>query len=124
MVVYLNDKTKLAVLNKACYSGAEECALYLLCEGVEPDNETPLRVVEGGSVKVLRKLLEYDVTPTARDECNNNVLHEACVYEREEMVTLLCDTYPHLVHDTDWWGQTPLHFVARRGNCSMLQTVE
>ncbi|XP_021349723.1 uncharacterized protein LOC110448020 isoform X2 [Mizuhopecten yessoensis] len=122
----LNDRRvdKLDVLNKASYWGAEECALYLLCEGVEPDEETVIGVVEGGSVKVLRKLLEYDVIPTARDKDNNNVLHEACVYEREEMVTLLCDTYPHLVHDTDMLGRTPLYDVALTGNCSMFQTME
>ncbi|XP_021339745.1 uncharacterized protein LOC110440961, partial [Mizuhopecten yessoensis] len=117
IVVYLNDESKLAVLNKACLSGAEECALYLLCEGVEPDKETVFSVVERERVKVLRKLLEYDVTLTARDNNNYNVLHRACWYKREEMVTLLCDTYPHLVHDTDRWGRTPLHVVAWRGNC-------
>ncbi|XP_021359213.1 uncharacterized protein LOC110454163 [Mizuhopecten yessoensis] len=121
----LNDRKydKLDVLNKACHFGAEECVLSLLCEGVEPDKVTPFRVLWGGSVKVLRKLLEYDVTPTARDY-NDNVLHKACYWEREEMVTLLCDTYPHLVHDTDSVGRTPLHVVAWRGNCSMLQTLE
>ncbi|XP_021339960.1 uncharacterized protein LOC110441185 isoform X2 [Mizuhopecten yessoensis] len=124
IVVYLNDKTKLAVLNEACYSGAEECALHLLCAGVEPDKETVFSVVEGGSVKVLRKLLQYDVTPTARYYYNFNVLHTACESEKEEMVTLLCDTYPHLVHDTGWLGRTPLRVVARRGNCFMFQTVE
>ncbi|XP_021356921.1 uncharacterized protein LOC110452614, partial [Mizuhopecten yessoensis] len=122
----LNDRKvdKLDVLKKACCSGAEECALYLLCAGVEPDEDTVFSVVWGGSVKLLRKLLEYNVTPTARNEYNDNVLYKACWYRREEMVTLLCDTYPHLVHDTDWCGQTPLYVVARTGNCSMFQTVE
>ncbi|OWF47595.1 uncharacterized protein LOC110454167 [Mizuhopecten yessoensis] len=124
IAVYLNDETKLAVLNEACSSGAEECALYLLCEGVEPDEETVFSVVKGESVKVLRNLLQYNVTRTARYTNNYNVLHMACRYEREEMVTLLCDTYPHLVHDTDDDGQTPLFVVAGKGNCSILQTVE
>ncbi|XP_021354090.1 uncharacterized protein LOC110450735 [Mizuhopecten yessoensis] len=124
IVVYLNDETKVDVLNKACYSGAEECVLYLLSEGVKPDRETVFSVVREGRVKVLRKLLQYDVTPTARDKYNNNVLHMACEYQREEMVTLLWDTYPHLVHDTGWSGQTPLHAVAWGTNCSMFQTVE
>ncbi|XP_021354016.1 uncharacterized protein LOC110450700, partial [Mizuhopecten yessoensis] len=124
IVVYLNDETKLDVLNEACSSGAEECVLYFLFEGVEPDKDTAISAVEGGSVKVLRKLLEYDVTPTARDYTNSNVLHKACQYGREEMVTLLCDTYPHLVHDTDDDGRTPLHDVAGTRNCSMFKTVE
>ncbi|OWF51971.1 hypothetical protein KP79_PYT06653 [Mizuhopecten yessoensis] len=125
IVVYLNDETKVDVLNEVCYHGAEECALYLLCEGVEPDKETPFSVVKGRRVKVLRKLLEYDVTPTARDKYNNNnVLHMACECKKEEMVTLLCDTYPHLVHYTDMLGRTPLHYVVGTGNCSIFQILE
>ncbi|XP_021354031.1 uncharacterized protein LOC110450704 [Mizuhopecten yessoensis] len=125
IVVYLNYETKVDLLNKTCDSFAEECALYLLGEGVEPDKETVFSVVERGSVKVLRKLLQYDVTPTARDSINRNVLHRACLYtyEREEMVMLLCDTYPHLVHDSAG-GQTPLNVVAGTGNRFMFQPVE
>ncbi|OWF47566.1 Ankyrin repeat-containing protein [Mizuhopecten yessoensis] len=122
--VYLNDESKVDVLNEACDSRAEECALYLLCEGVEPDEEAVISVVEGQSVKLLRKLLEYDVTPTARNTYNENVLHVACWRVREEMVTLLQDKYPHLVHDTDRLGRTPLHVVARSGNFSRFQTLE
>ncbi|XP_033740704.1 uncharacterized protein LOC117327700 isoform X2 [Pecten maximus] len=122
----LNERNadKLGMLNKACSLGAEECALYLLCEGVKPDNNTPFCVVEGGGVSVLPKLLQYDIIPTWRGENNYNVLHEACWYRREEMVSVLCDTYPHLVHDTDKEGQTPLYVVAKTGSCSMFQTVE
>ncbi|XP_021354091.1 uncharacterized protein LOC110450736 [Mizuhopecten yessoensis] len=109
---------------ESCSRSAEECALYLLCEGVEPDEDTVMCVVEGRSEEVLRKLLQYDVTPIARDFDSNNVLHWACVYERDEMVTLLCDTYPHLVHDTNMSGFTPIHAAAFGGKCSVFQIVE
>ncbi|OWF42547.1 hypothetical protein KP79_PYT06576 [Mizuhopecten yessoensis] len=126
----LCHQIKLALLNEACSSGAEECVLYLLSEGVKPDKKTPFYVVKRGSLNVLRKLLEYDVTPNARAgrsqsshiAYNINVLQEACLFEREEMVTMLCDTYPHLVHDTV--GQSTLHLVALTGNCFIFQTVE
>ncbi|OWF50228.1 hypothetical protein KP79_PYT06757 [Mizuhopecten yessoensis] len=119
------DKLLGFLVVKQKHRWLEECALYLLGEGVEPDKETVFSVVERGSVKVLRKLLQYDVTPTARDSINRNVLHRACLYtyEREEMVMLLCDTYPHLVHDSAG-GQTPLNVVAGTGNRFMFQPVE
>ncbi|XP_021339581.1 uncharacterized protein LOC110440766, partial [Mizuhopecten yessoensis] len=131
----LCHEIKLALLNGACSSGSEECALFLLSKGVTPDEETPFYVVERGSVSVSRKLLEYDVTQTARLymtrsphyiglDSNITVLHEACLFEREEMVTMLCNTYPHLVHDTDDWGHSTLHFVARTGNCDIFKTAE
>ncbi|XP_021366596.1 uncharacterized protein LOC110458936 isoform X2 [Mizuhopecten yessoensis] len=132
IVKYLNDRKKLFLLNKACSSGPAECALFLLSVGVTPDEETPFCVVEGGSVSVLRKLLEYDVTQTARAyrsrsphyTSNINILQEAGLFEREEMVTMLCNTYPHLVHDTDIWGQSTLHLVAQTENCDIFKTVE
>ncbi|XP_021369177.1 uncharacterized protein LOC110460539 [Mizuhopecten yessoensis] len=130
----LCHEIKLALLNRACASGSEECALFLLSEGVTPDVETPFYVVEGGSVSVLRKLLEYDVTQTARLHMsrsphivlarNINVLQEACLFESEEMVTMLYNTYPHLVHDTDHRGQSTLQLGARTGNCDIFKTVE
>ncbi|XP_021375338.1 uncharacterized protein LOC110464446 [Mizuhopecten yessoensis] len=132
IVEYLNDEIKLCLLNKACFSGSEECALFLLSEGVKPDRETPFCVVKRGSVNVLRKLLEYDVTQTARVHrsqssyyaYNINVLHEACLFEREEMVTMLYDTYPHLIHDNVDWRRSTLHLVAQTGNCDIFKTVE
>ncbi|XP_033728422.1 uncharacterized protein LOC117317662 [Pecten maximus] len=123
---------KCALLNGACSTGFEDHVSYLLSEGAIPNNDTPFCVVEGGSVQLLRQLLKYDVIPTAR-ACwsgsphyidNINVLHQACLLEREEMVTILCDTYPDLVHDTDTWGHSMLHFVAQTGNCRIFQTVE
>ncbi|XP_033729399.1 uncharacterized protein LOC117318531 [Pecten maximus] len=124
VVKYLNDEIKLDLLNKACRSGSEDCALCLLCDGVKPDEQTLIAVVRGGSIDVMRKLLKYDITSTGKLSSNNDILHMACMNKREEMVTILCDAYPHLVHDTDENGQTPLQIVAGTGNCSMFQTVE
>ncbi|XP_069107788.1 uncharacterized protein [Argopecten irradians] len=126
-----------ALLNGACSIGSECFALYLLSVGVTPDEVTPFCVVKGGSVKLLRELLKYDVTATRRAlmsrsphftfgyfPYNINVLHEACLFEREEMVTMLCDTYPDLVLDNDGRGKSTLHHVARTGNCAIFKIVE
>ncbi|XP_033761303.1 uncharacterized protein LOC117343099 [Pecten maximus] len=126
---------KQMLLNRVCSSGSEDCVEFLLSVGVTPDNETLFSVVKGGSVQLLSALTKYDIIPTAR-ACrsrsshykyytyNINVLHEACLLEREDMVTMLCDTYPHLVHDTNYWRQSSLHLAARTGNCGIFQIVE
>ncbi|XP_033728841.1 uncharacterized protein LOC117317979 [Pecten maximus] len=123
---------KCQLLNGACSTGSEDRVSYLLSVGVTPDKETLFNVVKGGSVQLLRQLLKYDVIPTARaresrssrNADNINVLHEACLFERKEMVTILCDTYPDLVHDTDYKGRSTLHLVAQTGNYDIFQTVE
>ncbi|XP_033730125.1 uncharacterized protein LOC117319431 [Pecten maximus] len=124
---------KCALLNGACSIGLEDCVSYLLSVGAKPDNDTPFIVVKGGSVQLLRQLLKYDVIPTARARRSRsshtnvsdiNVLHEACLFEREEMVTMLCDTYPDLVHETDHYRRSTLHIVALTGNVGLFQTVE
>ncbi|XP_021357972.1 uncharacterized protein LOC110453380 isoform X2 [Mizuhopecten yessoensis] len=134
-IKWLHDITHLSeikILNKMCSSGVELCALQLLSNGVKPDKDTPFCVIEGGNLKVLCKLLEYDITTTARaassksshDVYNINILHEACVLEREKMVRMLCDNFPHLVHATDSLKQSTLHLVALTGNCNIFDIVE
>ncbi|XP_060083085.1 uncharacterized protein LOC132562360 [Ylistrum balloti] len=119
---YLNDERKHDLLNDACRSGSTECGLYLLSKGAIPKDATLLYVARGGSVELLRKLLEYKVTITVRSKKNNNVLHLSCWREREEMVTELCEKYPDLVRDTTNDGCFPLHTAT--GNLSLFQTVE
>ncbi|XP_033763523.1 uncharacterized protein LOC117344806 [Pecten maximus] len=132
----LYHKIKHALFNQACSTGSDECALFLLSEGVKPDKKTPFRVVKGGSVQLLNKLLKCKViTPTARADWSRssdrydlinkiNVLQQACLFEREEMVTMLCDTYPHLVPETDNGRRSTLLLVVQTGNCGIFQTVE
>ncbi|XP_033763888.1 uncharacterized protein LOC117345052 isoform X2 [Pecten maximus] len=128
----LHQLIKGVLLNGACSAGLEDRVSCLLSVGATPDNDTLFSVVKGGNVQLLRQLLKYDVIPTARAfrsrsshlADNINVLHEACLFKREEMVTMLCDTYPDLVHGTDWRGRSPLHLVALTGNVGIFQTVE
>ncbi|XP_033727423.1 uncharacterized protein LOC117316762 isoform X2 [Pecten maximus] len=128
----LHQLIKCALLNEACSAGLEDHFSYLLSVGATPDNNTPFIVVEGGSVRLLTQILMYGVIPTAKARESQsshytediNVLHEACLFEREVMVTMLCDTYPDLVHETDRYGRSPLHLVARTGNVGIFQTVE
>ncbi|XP_033730889.1 uncharacterized protein LOC117320399 [Pecten maximus] len=128
----LHQLIKGALLNGACSIGLEDHFSYLLSVGATTDNDTPFCVVKGGNVRLLTEILMNDVIPTARARRsrssyyteNINVLHEACLFEREEMVTMLCDTYPDLVHETDDERQSMLHLVAQTGNVGIFQTVE
>ncbi|XP_033729727.1 uncharacterized protein LOC117318904 isoform X1 [Pecten maximus] len=130
----LHQLIKCGLLNEACSTGLEDRVSYLLSVGATPDNDTPFIVVKGGSVPLLTQILKYDVIPTTRAResrssyiyytYNINVLQEACLFEREEMVTMLCDTYPDLVHGTDDGRQSTLHLVAQTGNVGLFQTVE
>ncbi|XP_069102919.1 uncharacterized protein [Argopecten irradians] len=124
IVVYLNDEMKQKLLNKACEYGSSECGMYLLSVGVKPDEDTMFCVVRGGSMDLYNTVRQYGVTPTGRGVFGRNVLHWACMYNRESIVAELCKDYPDLVHGTDMWGQTPLHMAAWTGNCSVFQTVE
>ncbi|XP_033739844.1 uncharacterized protein LOC117327114 [Pecten maximus] len=124
VVKYLNDEIKLNLLNEACRFSSEECVLCLLCEVDKPDKNILLDVVKGGSVILFYKLQNYDVSLTVRDNDNNNFLHVACQYNRVEMVSMLCEKYPDLVHDTNHAGQTPLYLAAGKGNCSIFKLVE
>ncbi|XP_060071631.1 uncharacterized protein LOC132551500 [Ylistrum balloti] len=123
VVKYTDGKMRLKMLNQACQSGFEDCAFYLLHEGVKPDKHTLFCVVWGGSVNLLRSLEQYNVIETARYDDNNNVLHVACEEEREELVMLLCEKYPRLVRETNKSGERPLHIATRSGNRSIIQTV-
>ncbi|XP_069109098.1 ankyrin repeat, PH and SEC7 domain containing protein secG-like [Argopecten irradians] len=127
----LRHLIKSALLNGACYTGSESSVTYLLSKGVTPDDITPFCIVEGGSVLLLRKLLKYDVIHTARADKsllsshpNINVLHQACLYDRKEMVTILCETYPNLVNDIDDKGMSPFYYVVAKGSYDMFNTLK
>ncbi|XP_069102918.1 uncharacterized protein [Argopecten irradians] len=124
VVVYLNDEIKYDLLNKACKSGSSKCGISLLKVGAKPDEKTMLDVAEGGSMDLYNILPQFGVTPTGRDWAGFHALHVACWSERLEIVTALCDDYPHLVQVNNTFGLSPLHRAAGTGNCSIFQTVE
>ncbi|XP_021350912.1 uncharacterized protein LOC110448793 [Mizuhopecten yessoensis] len=82
VVVYLNDEMKLDLLNKACCSGPEVCAKYLLSEDVECDKNTPFFVVKHGSVNVLATIVS-----DLNDKTKLAVLNVFCYTGSEECVS-------------------------------------
>ncbi|XP_021364559.1 uncharacterized protein LOC110457555, partial [Mizuhopecten yessoensis] len=124
----LNDEIKLAVLNVSCYTGSEECATYILSKGVKPDWNTWNCGSRGGSVNIRAKLGECIVDLEKMGDnlplSHNNALYHACWCEREKEVEILCETYPHLIDDTDQVGLTPLFVGAETGNLGIFHRVE
>ncbi|XP_021353568.1 uncharacterized protein LOC110450406, partial [Mizuhopecten yessoensis] len=110
IVVYLNDETKVDMLNEACSSGAEECALYLLSEGVKPGKDTALSLVSGyGKDKnrqmcLLRKIVVY-----LDDETKVDMLNEACSFGAEECVLYLLSEGVKPDKYTRWWSLIDRH---------------
>ncbi|XP_033739800.1 uncharacterized protein LOC117327078 [Pecten maximus] len=84
VVQYLNDDIALDLLNKACDSGSEECALYLLSGNVKPDKHTPFCVAKGGSLNVLKKVLD-----NVNDDIKLPLLKIACRCASKECVIYL-----------------------------------
>ncbi|XP_069101817.1 uncharacterized protein [Argopecten irradians] len=85
---YLNEKkvNKLNILNKACLSGSAELALYLLKNGVKPDEDTDWwRLIAGGrwsgerDLDILKEIVVY-----LNDEMKQELLNKACEYESSE----------------------------------------
>ncbi|XP_069139578.1 uncharacterized protein [Argopecten irradians] len=101
--VYLNNETKLYLLNNACRSGSLECALYFLSKGVKPDKQTPSMAAMGGKVDLLKRL---DIS----DDIRKDVLDNACSAGSEECVLYLLSE--GAVPDS----KTPLWSLMRRGN--------
>ncbi|XP_033739970.1 uncharacterized protein LOC117327214 [Pecten maximus] len=125
VVIYLNDETKLLLLNNACYSGSEECALYLLCEGVKPDEATPLwaLITRGvragkGDVDILKKVVTY-----LNDETKLLLLNNACRSGSEECALYLLREGVKPDEDTPWWSLITKGVWAGKGDVDILKKV-
>ncbi|XP_069136033.1 uncharacterized protein [Argopecten irradians] len=119
-------------LEQALSSGSEESVTALLDVGVIPDETSCFSAVEGGKINLLQKLDHYGIIPTSRAEISRsryqledvNVLHEACLFQNNEMVSFLLETYPSLLLEDGRYSYSSLHFVARTGNTSLYKQVE
>ncbi|XP_021354085.1 uncharacterized protein LOC110450733 isoform X3 [Mizuhopecten yessoensis] len=124
IVVYLNDETKVDVLNQACSFGAEEFVLYFLSEGVRPDKDTALSLVSGHwndsnrQVFLLRKIVVY-----LDDETKVDVLNTACVLGVAECVKYLLSEGVKPDKDTAWWSLIEGHCNDRNGHVGLLRKI-
>ncbi|XP_021348380.1 uncharacterized protein LOC110447178 [Mizuhopecten yessoensis] len=137
----LCNEIKLALLNGACSSGSEECVSFLLSEGVKPEKETMLCVVEGGRVNILYKVEGIILQSLYKDKCETvegHVVHRNCVFAQDicqlvnergqtvlhyscyqghmEVCKYLCESYPALTTAVTNNGATVLHSSCYQGH--------
>ncbi|XP_060070137.1 uncharacterized protein LOC132550137 [Ylistrum balloti] len=119
-------------LDQALRSGSEECVSLLLETGVTPDSRSCFSAVEGGKITLLSRLEHYGIIATSRAKISRsgylledvNLLHEACLFQHDEIVDYLLEKYPSLIHEDGRHSYSSLHFIARTGNTSLYKQVE
>ncbi|XP_069109534.1 uncharacterized protein [Argopecten irradians] len=104
---YLNEKkaNKVDILNKACLSGSVQLALYLLKNGVKPDEDTDWwrlitrgRGFGEGDLDILKEIVVY-----LNDEMKQKLLNKACESGSSECVMYLLSVGAKPDKHTDWW---------------------
>ncbi|XP_021341383.1 uncharacterized protein LOC110442215 [Mizuhopecten yessoensis] len=119
---------KLA-LDQACVSGSEKCALKLLENGITPDSNTWISVVKEGSLVLLNKLITFGIYANATTDDktfnveNVNMLQLACLYEKEQIVLRLAQTFPILRKHRDKDNNSMFHHIAMTNNCDMFKKI-
>lgn len=110
-------------LDAACRSASKDCALYILSRGVTPDSTSMLSTIEGGDMVLLTKMLTYEGLANAKLHHHffgeMNILHLACVHEREDMTVFLAKECQYLTKEKDGKGNSILHLAAQTGSISM-----
>lgn len=82
----------------------------ILCAFMEPPD---------WGVGTARTLIEHGVYLGERDCFGRNVLHYACIYERQNLVEVLLRAIDFDLNQTDTLGNTALHYAAMSGNVSI-----
>ncbi|BFY99514.1 hypothetical protein BsWGS_02554 [Bradybaena similaris] len=70
-------------------------------------------------VGTARTLIEHGVYLGERDCFGRNVLHYACIYERQNLVEVLLRAIDFDLNQADALGNTALHYAAMSGNVSI-----
>ncbi|KAF3939453.1 Ankyrin-1 [Dactylella cylindrospora] len=88
-------------------------------------NEALLAAIENGSVNAASLLLLRGADITETTPSAQNVLHLACVSKKPDMLELmLCRPgTKNLIDGFDHMGETPLHYAAKQGDSSMVETL-
>ncbi|XP_064648221.1 uncharacterized protein LOC135500600 [Lineus longissimus] len=69
------------------------------------------KAVLKGSIRELRQSLWRKELSCGRDDAGRSFLHQAVLYNRQEIVEYLLENYPYLIHFKDNHDRTPLHYA-------------
>ena len=80
-------------------------------------------VHEGGSVSLLRKLLNFGHDPACVDDDDNTLLHTAVKCDKDEIVQMLAGEFSNCcpIDSRNSQGQTPLHLACVGGNVRVVE---
>lgn len=76
---------------------------------------------EEWGVNTAMTLIENGVSLAHRDRFGRNILHYACIYERENLVQVLLKAIDYNLNESDKSGNTALHYAAMSGNTTITQ---
>ena len=110
------------VLHSAVTANNLDQVVFLLSHGadinaLDKQDQTPLlRAVRNKRINILELMLQWDNkrvnTRTLHD--GETILHEAVKSRNNTCIELLLEADPQLVNLTDYAGQTPLHYCAKK----------
>ncbi|CAK0826807.1 unnamed protein product [Prorocentrum cordatum] len=118
----LQSKQGDAPLHEAARGGDAEVVAQLLLahpaarDAANAEGRTPLHVAAAcGHEGAVRRLLEAQASPGARDRNQNTALHLAAHMGRDQATDVLVRMDPALMSAANVHGQTPLHLAASEG---------
>ena len=122
------DKNGQTALHMALKCNKVELALYLM----EQDSSsihikghlgwsTLHSAAEGGSVKLLRHLIDFCVDERHVDKYGRTFLHSACLSGKKDAVMYLTQHHAYLLHIKDNDGRTALHHASEGGNVDIFK---
>jgi len=116
------DSTGLTPVNQAAMGGNIELTKMLMYE-YKTDLTTELidgcnllhLAVSGGNCELVSLFLDLGVKPIVTSEYEHNILYAAVAARSVGMLKMLLERFPDIdPHAVNTYGETPLHFAARR----------
>jgi ankyrin repeat protein len=111
-------------LGEAAGAGRLDMMRWLMDQGADVNAGAPLRsAIYGGQVEAVAFLLGQGADPNVRVNSRNVALHEAAGNTHVDTVAMLELLIEHgaKLEVAGWYGQTPLHVAADRGNLSAVR---
>ena len=120
-----NDQT---ALHMALKNVKEEFVFYIMTECrvlihmSGKSSRTSLHyAAQGGSVNLLRRLIDIGLDATCKDEDGLTILHVACLASKTDAVMYLTENHKCLLHIKDKRGRTVLHCASQGGNVDIFK---
>ena len=122
------NKRGQTALHMALLNGKEELAFYIMKHypmliniNCEYDRSALHCVAEGGSVTLLKHLIDIGMDTRYVDKNGHTILHMSCVMGKKDASMYLIQHYQDLLHVRDNAGKTALHSACQGGNVDVFK---